>query len=984
MKSKSATRPREKLNPERWHQLKDILADALEQDSRAARAALLETRCAHDAVLLAEAESLVQEAEALGHGSTDPMEDCAEHATVTLWQEGSARPGRRIGAYLVEGELGHGGMGTVYLAARADGQFEKQVAIKILKRGTDTDEVLRRFAAERHILARLDHPNIARLLDAGTTDDGLPYFVMEYVAGAPVTRFVREHKLSIEDRLALFLKICAAVEVAHHNHVIHRDLKPGNILVNAEGEPKLLDFGIAKLLTVGQEAGEVTAPSEQRLTPICASPEQTDGRPITEASDVYALGALLYEMLSGHKPHEFTSAHPSSEEIREVVREQDPVPPSRRTPDTQTARQLRGDLDAIVLYALRKEPERRYATVADLAAEIRRHLLRAPILARRPTVGYRAQRLFQRKIVRLIAGAVLVTLTIGFLVALLLQPPPTTPAGPAVSDGRKSIAVLPFETLGDNSPPSYFADGVQDNILTDLGKVGDLKVISRSGVAAYRGKVRNMKQIGRELGVANVLEGSVQLSGDRVRINAQLIDTQTDTQVWAEHYDRKVEDILALQSELAQTIAGQLKATLSSGEKAELWREPTHDLEAYGLYLRARASLNEPAGSAADKKWEAAVEFLNAAIARDPKFTLAYCMLNEAHVFIYRFGPDRSPVHLAAAKSAAETALRLEPDSEDAHLALARYYYHGLSDYRRTEEELSRISSSAPHQVEFFTMASLAERRLGQWADAIRDGEKAVELDPQDGGLVVNLIQTYSGLRRFADSKRLAAAALARLGEAAPTRLWVVKHEAALGVGNIAEARTALDSAPDKSDMEYQFARLWLALLERDAGTVQNIAAKAGDEIKEMPSFWLVLGLSARGEGKEEETRHAYGEAKRLAQESLARRPEMPEVLGTLASAEAGLGEKAEAVRDARRATEILPAKVDALSGPMGEMRLAEVLAETGDRDGALNKLSEIVKLPFGVNYGDLKLSPAWDTLRDDPRFARILAEAAEPLAIQN
>ena len=218
---------------------------------------------------------------------TDTLEDCAEQATAALWQDESPRTGWRIGAYVVERELGRGGMGAVYLAARADGQFEREVAIKVLKRGTDTEEVLRRFASERHILARLDHPNIAHLLDAGTTDDGLPYFVMEYVSGSPVTRFVRNHNLSIPERLALFLKVAAAVEVAHHNHVIHRDLKPSNILVNAEGEPKLLDFGIAKLLGPGQDCLELTAAGEERLTPNCASPEQADGRPVTEASDVF-------------------------------------------------------------------------------------------------------------------------------------------------------------------------------------------------------------------------------------------------------------------------------------------------------------------------------------------------------------------------------------------------------------------------------------------------------------------------------------------------------------------------------------------------------------------------------------------------------------------------------------------------------------------------------------------------------------------------
>ncbi len=598
------------IDPRRWDRLKIILGEALEQNSSAARIALVERRCGEDTDLLEEAESLLVEAEALLTERTDSFEDCAQNAASTFWQEGPPRSGERVGAYVIVRELGRGGMGTVFLAERADGQFEKQVAIKILNRGADTAEILHRFRAERQILARLDHPNIARLLDAGTTDDGLPYFIMDYIVGAPVTRFAVAQRLSTRQRLELFLKICAAVEFAHRNLVVHRDIKPSNIVANAEGEPKLLDFGIAKLLAKDEDAAQSTTEAQQHLTPISASPEQAKGDPITIATDIYSLGALLYEMLSGQKPHRFSTARPTREELALVVGEQVPPPPSAVASNAQTARLLRGDLDAIVLFAMRKEPEMRYATVADLAADIRRHLARKPVVARHPTLGYRAKCLVKRNRSRLVASAAVVIVLTGVLFAFWARSQqnareaagmPARGVSAPASDIRKSIAVLPFESLGDNTSQPYFADGVQDNILTDLGKVRDLKVISRSGVAAYRGKNRNMKQIGRDLGVVNVLEGSLQISGDRVRINAQLIDTQTDTQIWAEQYDRKLEDIFALQSELAQTIAAQLKATLSTGEKAEIWRQPTQDLQAYDLYLRARAERSSHSSRQGDR-----------------------------------------------------------------------------------------------------------------------------------------------------------------------------------------------------------------------------------------------------------------------------------------------------------------------------------------------------------------------------------------------
>src|SRR5262249_9272355 len=360
----------------------------------------------------------------------------------------------------------------------------------------------------------------------------------DYIVGAPVTRFAVAQRLSIHQRLELFLKICAAVEFAHRNMVVHRDIKPSNILANAEGEPKLLDFGIAKLLAKDEDAAQ--SETQHHLTPICASPEQAKGHPITVASDVYSLGALLYELLSDQKPHRFSTARPTREELALVVGEQVPPSPSAVASDAQPARLLRGDLDAIVLFAMHKAPSRRYATVGDLAADSRRHLARKPVVARHPTLGYRAKCLLKRNGSRLFAAAAVVIAVAGVLfVWARSQQIAREAAGMRAqpsSGTRKSIAVLPFESLGDNSAQPYFADGVQDDILTDLGKVRDLKVISRSGVAAYRGKNRNVKQIGRDLGVANVLEGSLQISGDRVRINTQLIDTQTDAQIWAEQY----------------------------------------------------------------------------------------------------------------------------------------------------------------------------------------------------------------------------------------------------------------------------------------------------------------------------------------------------------------------------------------------------------------------------------------------------------------
>ncbi len=378
------------MTPALWQQVKVVLGRAVEIDETGRRAEFIATACGDDTALLREVQSFI--------GSPLPakLEDCAETLQVTSDHLVDPALGQRFGAYRVVRELGRGGMGAVYLAERADAEFTKEVAIKVLKRGTDTDEVLRGFRAERDILARLEHPNIARLLDAGTTENGLPYFVMEYVVGTRLDDYCFAQNLSVVGRLQLFLKICTAVQFAHQNLVIHRDLKPANILITSEGEPKLLDFGIAKLIAPGEAALQMTAHDQQRLTPAYASPEQVRGGAITTVSDVYSLGAVLYELIVGRSPHHFDMTHPSPTELWRVIGENASPRPSTVARDPQIGRSLRGDLDNILLTALRKETARRYSGVTALAEDIRRHLERRTIRARPATFAYTASRFISR------------------------------------------------------------------------------------------------------------------------------------------------------------------------------------------------------------------------------------------------------------------------------------------------------------------------------------------------------------------------------------------------------------------------------------------------------------------------------------------------------------------------------------------------------------------------------------------------------------
>jgi serine/threonine-protein kinase len=427
------------MTPERYQQVKEILHAAVERDT-GDRESFLAAACAGDEKLRLEVESLLQHEQP----AAEFIEESAFEVAARVFTEEDLAIGGRIGPYRIRKEIGRGGMGIVYLAGRDDEQYQKDVAIKIIKRGMDSEAVVRRFLNERQILAQLEHPNIARLIDGGTTDDGVPYFVMEYVDGTPIDEYCKEHNLSVEARLNLFFDACSAVQFAHQNLVIHRDLKPGNILVTAPGAPKLLDFGIAKVLQADISLPEQTATALRVLTPDYASPEQIRGGAITTTSDVYSLGVVLYELLTGARPYRIKSKEPL--EIARVISEEEPVRPSAAvrtagvrvrtsvghsngdkgpanagTLNLANPKSLRGDLDNIILMAMRKEPARRYQSVAQFAEDVRRHLEGLPVIARQDTLAYRTSKFVTRHKTGVAAAALIVLTLVAGIVATLRQ-----------------------------------------------------------------------------------------------------------------------------------------------------------------------------------------------------------------------------------------------------------------------------------------------------------------------------------------------------------------------------------------------------------------------------------------------------------------------------------------------------------------------------------------------------------------------------------
>ncbi len=430
------------MNPERWQKVKNVLETVLEK-SPDARSIYLDEVCGTDEDLRREVENLLE----FEQPEADLLENNAVSAVFANDSFVKNQTGKQIGNYKIIGELGAGGMGAVFLAERADGEFSQKTALKLIKRGMDSDAVLRRFFNERQILASLEHPNIARLIDGGTTDDGLPFFVMEYVEGANILDYADAQNLDLDERLKLFREVCAAVSFAHQNLVIHRDLKPSNILITNDGKVKLLDFGIAKLLN--SDAKNQTATQMQIFTPEYASPEQIKSEKLTTATDVYSLGVILYELLTGTRPHKTDSKNIS--EIIKSVCETEPKPPSAAIWDSgfrisdlketvssnkktdhrqsetnpkskiQNPKSLKGDLDNIILKSLRKEPERRYSSVEQFSEDIRRHLDGLPVSASADTWSYRAAKFVQRNRLAVGAAALILITLLGGLSATLYQ-----------------------------------------------------------------------------------------------------------------------------------------------------------------------------------------------------------------------------------------------------------------------------------------------------------------------------------------------------------------------------------------------------------------------------------------------------------------------------------------------------------------------------------------------------------------------------------
>lgn len=651
--------------------------------------------------------------------------------------------GRRIGAYRLEEEVGRGGMGVVFRAARIDGEFDQTVAIKLIKRGMDTEAVLKRFRRERQITAALNHPNIAYFYGGGSTDDGLPYFVMEFISGLPLYKYCDRQRLAIRDRLEVIRQICWAVQAAHDAGVIHRDLKPSNILVTHKGKPKLLDFGIAKVLVPDLEATDhnTTATQMRVMTPEYASPEQISGNEVTPASDIYSLGVILYELLTGHRPYSFHRNVP--DEVERVIREEFPTNPSgvltredglvpmngdmvsvdsitiaRAATAEDLRRELTGDLDRIVLKALRKDPAERYASATALADDITNYLENRPVRAE-------------------------------FFVSM-------SDLSVEAVTGKLTLAILPFRVLGNtgDTGEAFLGIGLADALISRLSGVPRLIVRPTTSILPFAAEDPSVA--GSRLGVEYVLTGNIRIAGNRIRISVQLMNAVEQSTLWAKAFDEDLGDVLEIEDSLSAQVASSLLPRLTSEERKRLEKRGTNVPAAYEAYLRGRYFWSK----FSDEGLMKAVEEFNRAVQLDPEYALPYIGLADYYAWSAIFGEIASEDAFPKAEAAARKALEIDDSLADAYAILAFCVFLHKYNWRDAEFLVKRALELNPNHGFAHECYSNILCTRGKTEEAINEIRIAEELDPVSPRAILMTAWTLYQTRRFAEAEASARKAL--------------------------------------------------------------------------------------------------------------------------------------------------------------------------------------------------------------------------------
>jgi len=883
-----------------------------------------------------------------------------------------------FGRYTLVKVLGRGGMGIVWLAR--DEELERDVALKFVPDLMIQDHsVFDQLKRETKRCLELTHPHIVRIHDF-VHDERSGCISMEYIDGETLSnlRAEKEQKVFEPDEIADWTgQLCDALDYAHnHAKVVHCDLKPANLMVNQRGDLKVADFGIARSL--GDSVSRLTMEQDRSGTLIYMSPQQLNGERSTHLDDIYSLGASVYELLTSKPP--FYSGNIDRQICERVA---PPMTERRKELDIEPAF-VPKIWEEVVASCLIKDASRRPQSAVEVAQRLQLSSGQA-----RATTTFR--KTLKRKPL-FIAGIAAVG---ALLLAGIYFGGPNRHAKPASHEPaipKKSIAVLPFENRSEEKANAYFAEGIQDEILTRLSKIADLKVISRTSTQHYKSAPENLREIARELGVAHILEGSVQKSGDAVRVNVQLINAATDSHVWADTFDRKLTDIFSVESEVSQKIAAALQANLSPNESHVLAAVRTPDTEAYDLFLRGEYEFRQAQSNESAETYDRADAFYRQALARDPNFAEAAAALARGRLTRHWFVSPLEPAELEEVKSLIDRALALAPNSPQAHLALGLFFYWGHRQYQMALTEFNRTLELQPNSALARTYCAWVYRRRGEWERSLAEFQRAQELDPRDVQIPQNIGATYLTLRQWKDAERAELRALA----IDPHNGWsalslLISHLNA--TGDVGAARRALDGFPEATKsltlvsrrsptgigdvafmigmwvyldvMERRFSDAFQAfdkeVVNKDPGRLQQLAGRAA------------LRLLA---GESDMAKSAGEEALPSLEARLRERPDDTFAMTELSWVYLALRRNADALRLSRQAADTISIEKDAFSGPNFQIGLAQIEARVGAPEEAIKRLRRLLSIPAGweVSIARLKIDPVWDPIRNRPDFQKLLS----------
>ena len=956
------------MTPARFQTIEQIFLAALDQEPDQL-SAFLDTACDGDRVLRREVEVLLASDQRAGRF----IEKSPIGLTTKIIesQQADLLIGQTIGHYKISESIGTGGMGEVYLAT--DIVAGRKAALKLLPSAFTGDaERLQRFQQEAHAVVGLNHPNILTVYEIGE-DHSIHYIASELIEGETLRQRLTRGPMQLSEAVDVAIQGASALAAAHQANIVHRDIKPENIMLRPDGYAKVLDFGIAKLaeqeLPTSMPRDEALLLVETNLGSVLGtvrymSPEQACGAPVDERSDIWSLGVVLYEMLTRHAP--FAGDTPQA--VMSSILNKEP-PPLRHYIARAPA-----ELQRIISKMLRKDREERYRSAHELLSALKnfRRKLEAESERADAPLWFRWARSPTGLVLGMLVAAMAVAVPFYWQGNLITSLPP-----------EKSIAVLPFLDLSEAKDQEYFCDGIQEEILTRLAKIADLKVISRTSTQRYQSKPGDLREIAKQLGVANILEGSVQKAADQVRVNVQLINAQTDSHFWADTYDRKLTDIFGVESEIAKGIAESLQAKLSGREEQALAVKPTNNPEAYDLYLRG-LSFEARSTSA----WEAA-GFYERSVELDPNFAVAWARLSRADADIYFDRRDTTAARRDAVKRALENAQKLQPNSPETLLALGYYQYRVLCDYSAAKTTFGRVSKMLPASAEVpYALAEVA-RREGLWDQSIAFYEQALALDPRNVELLVDAALTYFLFRQFPAALSLCDRALDIMPN--DPEVMAAKGRIYLAEGNLQDAARFLSETNWQTRNEYTLnIKLAQLKLERNYGEAVRLLQTRLAQFHYASEYdkahdQLALAVMQRFAGDTAAIKATAEQARDTFESVCKNQPDNVFALAMLANANALIGERDLALTQVTRSMTLLPSAKDAIIGPALEAYVAEIQTTCGETSRPIATLARLLRKPgFGINSAPvtpalLRLDPVWDPLRTDPAFQKLCEEKQPP-----